>query len=76
MKFGNLKEFVVDPGNGTTRQSWRTQGNTLSPSLGVIEVIHAASMGTSVSQRKGVLSVVLVESAEGDNRPKKKLKLA
>ena len=49
MKSGHLKEFVVDPRNGATGQASRSRGNTLPPSLGVIDVIHAASMGTSVT---------------------------
>ena len=38
----------------------------LLPPLGVIEVIHTASMGTSVSWWKGVLSVVSVENDRED----------
>lgn len=40
----------------------------------IIEVIHVASMGTIVSQQKGVLNVVSVESARKDTQPGKKVK--
>ena len=76
MKFGHLKELVMAPEGEATGQAQKAQKDTLPPPLGVIEVIHAASMGTSVSQRKGVLSVVLGENTECEARPKKKLKLA
>ncbi|XP_065628228.1 uncharacterized protein LOC136066994 [Quercus suber] len=61
---------------GATGQASKAQRDTLPPPLGVIEVIHAASIGTSVSRCKGVLSVVSVENAECKAQPKKKLKLA
>ena len=51
----HLKEFVVDPRNGAFKQASWSRENTLPLPLGVIEVIHAASMGTNVSQQKGVL---------------------
>lgn len=47
----------------------------LPPPLGVIEVIHAASIGTNLSQRRGILSVVSVENPEGDTRLEKKPRL-
>ena len=72
VKSGHLKEFVVNPKGGSAEQAPRSRRNTLPPPLGVIEVIHAASMGTIVSQRKGVLSVVSVENARKDARPEKK----
>lgn len=75
MKFRHLKELVMAPEGGTIRQLSRTQGNSLPPPLGIIKVIHATSMGTSVSWCKGMLSVVSVENAECDTRPRKKLKL-
>ena len=56
-------------GYGT--QPW---GNPLPPPVGVIEVIHAASRGTLVTQRKGVLVVVLVESCQDEQPSEKKLK--
>ena len=41
----------------------------------MIEVIHAASMGTLVNRRRGVLAVVPVESCPNVQPSKKKLKL-
>lgn len=74
VKSEHLKEFVVDFGNGASRQASRSQENALPPPLGVIDVIHAASIGTNVSQQKEVLLVVLVKNNEEDARSKKKVK--
>ena len=74
MKSEHLKKFVVNPDGDSVREAPRSRGNTLPPPLGVIEVIHIASMGTIVSQRKGVLSVVSVENAREDARLGKKAK--
>ena len=49
VKSGHLKEFVLEPRSGETGQTTRPRGNTLPPSLGVIEVIHSVSMSTSVA---------------------------
>ena len=57
-----MKEFVLKPRGQETRQNARPLGNPLPPSLGVIKVIHAASRGTLVTQRKGVLIVVPAEN--------------
>ena len=62
VKVGYLKEFIVDLRNQETWQGTRTRGNPFPPPLGVIEVIHAASRGTLVTWRKGVLAMVPVES--------------
>ena len=62
VKVGYLKEIVVDPRNREAGQGTQPRGNTLPPPVGVIEVIHAASMGTLATRRRGVLAVVLVES--------------
>lgn len=56
----------MEPGSGETRQATRPQGNMPPPLLGVIEVIYAASMGTSVTQRRGVLSIMSVEGNQED----------
>ena len=69
-----LKEFVVDPRNQEARQGTRPRENPLPPSLGVIEVIHAASRGTTVSKRRGVLAVVPVEGCPDERPSEKKLK--
>ncbi|XP_075640349.1 uncharacterized protein LOC142612109 [Castanea sativa] len=73
---GHLKEFVVEPRGSETGQTTRSRGNTLPPALGMIEVIHAASMGTSVTRRKGGLIVVLVESHREEQPPRKRMKYA
>ena len=62
VRSGHLKEFVLEPRGQEIRQNTRPQGNPLPPSLGVIKVIHAASRGTLVTQRKGVLIVVPAEN--------------
>ena len=62
VKVGYLKEFIVDLRNQETWQGTRTRGNPFPPLLEVIEVIHAASRGTLVTWRKGVLAMVPVES--------------
>ena len=74
MKSEHLKKFVVNPDGDSVGEAPKSRGNTLPPPLGVIEVIHIASMGTIVSQRKGVLSVVSVENAREDARLGKKAK--
>ena len=56
MRSGHLKEFVLKPRGQETGQNARPLGNPLPPSLGVIEVIHATSRDTLVTQRKGVLN--------------------
>lgn len=66
----------MTPEDGATRQAPKTKRETLPPLLGVIKVIHVASIGTSVSRRKGVLSTVSMEDAEYRNCPVKKLRLA
>ncbi|XP_075655076.1 uncharacterized protein LOC142625277 [Castanea sativa] len=70
------KEFVVAPEGGVTGQVSKARRDTLPSPLGVIKVIHVASIGTSVSRRKGVLSVVSIKNAECGAWPEKKLKLA
>lgn len=49
MKVGHLKEFVVGQGGGNVGQGLGSQGNTLPLPLGIIEVIHGASIGMNVS---------------------------
>ena len=64
----------MDLRNQETGQGARPQENPLPPPLRVIEVIHAASRGTLVTRRKGVLTVVPVESCQDDQPSEKKLK--
>ena len=49
VRLGHLKEFVLEPKSQETGQSAKPRGNPPPPSLGVIEVIHAASRGTLVT---------------------------
>ena len=74
MKAGHLKEFVVESGNRGAGQGAQQKGNRLSPPLGVIEVIHAASRGTDATGRR-----VLVVASAGDclenQPPVKKMKI-
>lgn len=49
VKSMHLKESVVAPESNITRQASSSQENTLPPPLGVIEVIHMASIGMNVS---------------------------
>ena len=64
----------MGPRNQEIRYGTQPRGNPLPPPVGVIEVIHAASRGTLVTQRKGVLVVVLVESCQDEQPSEKKLK--
>ena len=59
----------------SSMQEVQQRGNPLSLSLGVIEVIHAASRSTAVT-RKGVLAVVLIENYLDEQPLKKKIKFA
>ena len=74
MKVGYLKEFVVDSENQGAGHGAQQKGNPLPLSLGVIEVIHAASRGTTMTKR-GVLTMALTENCLGDPLPKKKMKI-
>ena len=74
VKVGYLKEFVVDSRNQEGGHGTRPYGNPLLPPLGVIEVIHAASRGTLVSKRRGVLAIVPAEGFPGEQPSEKKLK--
>ena len=59
----HLKEYIVESSNQESGQGARPWGNPLPPLLGVIKVIHAALRGTLVTWKKGVLTVVPVESS-------------
>ena len=69
-----LKEFVMDLRSQEAGQGIQPRGNPLPPSLGVIEVIHAALRGSQVSKRKLVLTVVSAEGSTDDQPSEKKLK--
>ena len=62
VKARHLKEFILDSGDRVVGQDTRQKGNPLPPLVGVIEVIHAASEKLIAGRRKGVLTVVPVES--------------
>ena len=74
MKAGYLKEFVVDSRNQGAEQGALRKENPLPPPLGVIEVIHAAPRGLTIT-RKGVLTVALVGDCSGKQLPKKKIRI-
>ena len=70
-----MKEFVVGQGGVSTGQGSRNQSNNALPlPLGIIEVIHATSMGVSVSHRRGVLSVVTPPKEDATNQLEKRLR--
>ena len=74
MKEGHLKEFLVSQKKGSTGQSLGSRANNMLPlPLGVIKVVHAISRGVSMSQRKGVLNVVIspevANQRKGSKRP-------
>ena len=60
-----LKEFVVDSGNRGADHGAQQKGNPLPPPLGVIEVIHAAPKGTTITKR-GVLILAHEENYSRD----------
>ena len=66
VKARHLKEFVLDLGDRVSGQDTQQRGNPLPPPVGVIEVIYAAPEGLIAGRRKGVLTVVLVESRLND----------
>ncbi|XP_075659163.1 uncharacterized protein LOC142629054 [Castanea sativa] len=74
VRVGHLKEFIVEPRNQESGQGARPQGNPLPPPLGVIEFIHVALRGTLVTRKKGVLTVVPVESGRDEQPTEKKMK--
>ena len=64
----------MEPRNQKAGQGAQPKGNPLPPPLGVIEVIHAASRGTLVTWRKGLLTVVPIESCQDEQSSEKKMK--
>ena len=71
---GYLKEFVVDSGNWNAGHGAQQKGNPLPSPLGVIEVIHAAPRGATIT-RRGVLTVAPKENFSGEQPPIKKIKV-
>lgn len=76
VKAEHLKEFMLDLGNRVAGQDAQQRGNPLPPPVGVIEVIHVALEGLITGRRKGVLTVVPVESRLEVQPPEKKMKFA
>ena len=74
MKAGYLKEFVVDPGNRDAGYGPQQKGNPLPLPLGVIEVIHAASRGATIT-RRGVLTMVPKENCSEKQPSEKRIKV-
>ena len=66
MKAGYLKEFVVDLGDRDIRQGSQQRGNLPPPSLGVIEIIHAAPRDAAMAGSRGMLIVAPVGNCLGE----------
>ena len=71
-----MKEFILESRSGEIGQTTRPWGNTLPPSLGVIKVIHVASIGTSVTRRRGVLTVASAKNDREEQPSGKRTKYA
>ena len=74
MKARYLKEFVVDSRNQGAEQGALRKENPLPLPLGVIEVIHVAPRGLTIT-RRGVLTVALVGDCSGKQSPEKKMRI-
>ena len=57
VRVGHLREYMVGQGEGIMGQMSRSQGGTLPLPLGIIKVIHVASIRVSASHRRGILSI-------------------
>ena len=75
VKMGYLKKFVVDSGDKDTRQGAQQRGNPPPPSLGVIEVIHAAPRDAAMARSRGVLTIAPVGNCLGEQPTEKKMKI-
>ena len=74
LKAGYLKEFVVDSGIRDAGHGAQQKGNPLPPPLGVIELIHAASRGATIT-RRGILTVAPKETCMEKQPPEKRMKV-
>lgn len=74
MKAGHLKKFVIDFGNRENRQGPRRGGNPPIPPIGVIEVIHVAPRGATMTRRSGVFAVAPVEGRPNKRLSEKKMR--
>ncbi|XP_023895031.2 uncharacterized protein LOC112006941 [Quercus suber] len=60
VKAGHLKEFVMDRGDRGAGQGAPQRGNLLPPPLGIIEVIHIAPRGLTITGGNGMLTVASI----------------
>ena len=74
MKAGYLKKFIVDPKHQGTDQGALQKGSLLPPPLGMIEVIHAAPKGLTIT-RKGMLIVAPMGDCSGEQLLEKKMRV-
>ena len=74
MKAGYLKKFIVDPKHQGTDQGALQKGSLLPPPLGMIEVIHAAPKGSTIT-RKGMLIVAPMGDCSGEQLLEKKMRV-
>ena len=74
MKAGYLKKFIVDPKHQGTDQGALQKGSLLPPPLGMIEVIHAAPKGSTIT-RKGMLIVAPIGDCSGEQLLEKKMRV-
>ena len=74
VKAGYLKEFAVDPRHQGADQGAPRKGDPLPPPLGVIEVIHAAPKGSTIT-RKGMLIVAPMGDCSGEQLLEKKMRV-
>ena len=65
----------MDSEDRGTGQGAQRRGNPPPPPLGVIEVIHAASMGIAMVRSRGLLIVTPVGNFSGEQPPEKKMKI-
>ena len=59
VKAGLLREYVVGQEGGIVGQVLGSQGRVMSLPPNIIEVIHTASIGISISHRKRILRITL-----------------
>ena len=74
-KSGAFEGICGWPRRGKYRKGLGNQSNnTLLSPLGIIEVIHATSMGVSVSCQRGILNVVTPPKVDATDRLEKRLR--
>lgn len=65
---------MVRQGGLSTGQGSGNWVDTLSPPLGIIEVVHVNSISVSMSRQREILSVVTLPKTKVIDRPKKKFR--